>query len=119
MGSPVHHDKIRRTLARNLKHHLAMHELSENGLAQKIKISQKQVNNITNSRTGCGIDALQEIANVLGIEPWMLLIDNGDKVIKPARFGRVVGTYLQATDDDRDLIEALVAKTVRSNRTAA
>jgi transcriptional regulator with XRE-family HTH domain len=112
MGSPIKHEQIRRVLARNLKHLLAQAEMSENALAKKIKLSQKQVNNITSRRTGCGIDALQEIAGIFGVEPWMLIFDGGDRIIKPQRVSRCMNSYLSASDDDRDLIEALISKTV-------
>ena len=79
MGSPLHDDKIRRILAKNVGAFLAELEISENALAQKCRLSQKQINNITNSRTGCGVDALAEMARVFGCEPWALLVDGLDK----------------------------------------
>lgn len=114
MGSPnMHDERLRKTLARNLKLFLSSLELSENALAQKSKISQKQVNNITQARTGCGIDALSEIASVLGCEPWVLLLDHltPRTVAHERRLARVVRSYLAASEADQDLIEALVHKT--------
>lgn len=113
MGSAnLHDEKLRRTLARNLKLFLAMMEISENALAQRCKISQKQVNNLTQARTGCGIDALAEISAVLGTEPWFLLLEGltPRTVAHHRRIQRLVTRYMVANEADQDLIEALAQK---------
>lgn len=110
MGSPIHHEYIRKSLAKNVRAYLARMEISENALAQKCKLSQKQVNNITNARTGCGIDALVEMSGIFGCEPWMLLVDDGDKVLNPRRLDRIVRAYVGAREDDKDLLEAMALK---------
>lgn len=79
MGSPLRDEKVRKILARNVKAFLAFQEVSENALATRCKLSQKQINNITNARTGCGIDALAEMARAFGCEPWVLLVDGAHK----------------------------------------
>lgn len=112
MGSPVLHDeRVRKILAKNVRAFLAMMDISENALAQKCKISQKQVNNLTHARTGCGIDALAEIAEVFGCEPWMLLVDSlPDAIARQRRLSRLVKRYVTADEADQDLIEALAEK---------
>lgn len=112
MGSPVlHNERIRRTLAKNLKAFLVHAEISENQLAQKCKISQKQVNNVTNARTGCGIDALVEMGHVFSVEPWVLLVDGANDAAEHANhIARVVASYLKAGDNDRELIDAVIRK---------
>ena len=112
MSSPVMHDeRIRRILAKNVRSFLALLEISENALAQKCKMSQKQVNNITNARTGCAADALVELADVFGCEPWQLLVEGMDRV--PAmhrRLGRLVSSYVLANDADREMVESVARK---------
>lgn len=112
MGSPTLKDeRVRKILAKNVRAFLALMEISENALAQKCDISQKQVNNLTHARTGCGIDALAEIAEVFGCDPWMLLVDDLPAAIKHhRRLSRLVKRYVSATDSDQDLIEALAEK---------
>ena len=76
MGSPVLKDPdIRRTLARNINRLLVEHGLSQNRLAQRSGVNQKQVNNVCQQRTGCGIDALARIAEALQVRPCQLLED--------------------------------------------
>lgn len=112
MGSPVLHDeRTRKILARNVRAFLALMEITENALAQKCHVSQKQINNLTHARTGCGIDALAEMAEVFGCEPWMLLVDDLPQAINQhRRLSRLVKRYVSANDADRDLIEALAEK---------
>ena len=113
MGSATLHDEhLRKVLARNVKAFLGLTELSENALAQKCKISQKQVNNITNARTGCGIDALAEMANVFGCAPWQLLLEGIDKsTSQHRRLARLASRYVKASESDQDLIEHVASKT--------
>jgi transcriptional regulator with XRE-family HTH domain len=75
MGSPtLRSETARRTVARNVRALLAAREWSENELARRSGVSQKQVNNITHARTGCGIDALDAIARTFNTAPWVLLV---------------------------------------------
>jgi plasmid maintenance system antidote protein VapI len=115
MGSSVlKNEKIRRELGRNLSAFLETLEMSESQLANRCKISQKQVNNITRARTGCGVDAIAEIASVLGCAPWMLLHPRlGDAIQSHRRLERLVDRYLGATESDQDLIEHVAAKTAK------
>ena len=114
MGTTFQDERTRRILSRNVKAFLAQMELSENALAQKCKVSQKQVNNITHGRTGCGIDAISEIARVFDCQPWMLLVDGLHKgVNRSRRLARLVDRYLSATDGDQELIDAVSAKTAQ------
>lgn len=77
MGSPVlKSEKTRQLLAKNLRAMLVTLQWSENELARRSNVSQKQVNNIAAARTGCGIDALEAIAKAMAIEPWQLLVPN-------------------------------------------
>lgn len=116
MGSPIQHQRIRKTLARNVKAFLASLEISENALANKCQVSQKQINNITNARTGCGTDALVEMANVFGVEPWMLLLEELPKILPHyRRLQRLVNSYAAANDADQDLIEQVASRSTPSS----
>jgi len=75
MGSPINHEEIRRTLARNVNALCKLRGFSQNALSKKCRLSQKQINNVCRAKTGCGIDALMEIADALGVKPWMLLME--------------------------------------------
>ena len=113
-SSALHNEHLRKVLAKNVKAFLALTELSENALAQKCKISQKQVNKITNARTGCGIDALYEMASVFGCEPWQLIFEGMEKSISHhQRLSRLVSRYSKASESDQDLIENVASKTTR------
>ena len=86
-------------------------EISENELAKRSGVSQKQVNNITHMRTGCGIDALQAFAESARIEPYMLLHPHFDKIIQnAARYQRLVDSYHHLAAPKRDLIDALLTE---------
>ena len=112
MGTQFHDEHLRKTLAKNVRAFLVSLEISENALAQRCKLSQKQINNITRARTGCGIDAISELAGVFGCEPWMLLLDRFDKhVSRNRRLGRLVKRYMDAPEADQDLVDALAEKT--------
>lgn len=118
MGSPIHNEKIRKILARNVRGFLSMLEISENAMANKTKskVKQKQINNITNARTGCGIDYLQEMAEIFGCEPWMLLLDDMPRDFQHhRRLGRLVHLYMNASEVDRDLIEQIAQKSAPSH----
>jgi hypothetical protein len=120
MGSPIHNERIRKTLAKNVKAFLVMLEISENALANKCKVSQKQVNNITNARTGCGVDVIVEMATVFGCEPWQLLLEDLPQVVTHhTRLARLVARYVQASESDQDLIEHVAQKTAPAKARAA
>lgn len=75
MGSPVlKSDKARALLAKNVRAMLATLQWSENELARRSNVSQKQVNNVCMARTGCGIDALDAMAKAMAVESWQLLV---------------------------------------------
>lgn len=112
MGSPILRDeRLRKVLAKNVRAFLALMDISENAAAQKTDLSQKQWNNLTHARTGCGIDAIAEMAELFGCEPWMLLVDDLPSAINHhRRLARLVKRYVSANESDQDLIEALAEK---------
>jgi transcriptional regulator with XRE-family HTH domain len=108
---PAVNEKIRAVLARNLRALLEANELSENALARRCQVSQRQINNLTNARTGCSTDVLCEIAGVFGVEPWILLLEDMPRIIQnPLRLERLAHTYTRADDGDRDLIDQIARK---------
>jgi plasmid maintenance system antidote protein VapI len=75
MGSPnISVPAVLETLAANLRACLDEREWSENELARRSGVSQKQVNNIVRQRTGCGVEVLHELGRALGIQYWLLLL---------------------------------------------
>lgn len=112
MGSSVlKSEKIRAVLAKNVRALLEQHQWSENELARRCGVSQKQVNNITMHRTGCGIDALDSIAHSFAIEPWQLLVPGTAKEDDmPQRTGRFLASYFKAAPKDRAAAEHLLEK---------
>lgn len=116
MGSPIlKSDKIRALLAKNVRGMLATMQWSENELARRSNVSQKQVNNVTMARTGCGIDALDAMAKAFAVETWQLLSPHlmkwGDA---PARGSRAYAMFASLTREQQDdvikLIQSLDAK---------
>lgn len=116
MGSPnMHDEKIRKILARNFKVLLEQAQISQYALAQKTKnLSQKQVNNIAEARTGCGVDALSEIASVLSIPAWVLLYEHLEEVSgNVAQFASTVDAFSRGSESDRALIAGVAKKVGR------
>jgi DNA-binding Xre family transcriptional regulator len=102
-------EKIRAVLARNMRAMLATQRWSENELARRSKVSQKQINNIAMERTGCGIDALDAIANAFACEPWQLLLADFHRISDvPARSARVVHSYVGMPRADQEAAERLI-----------
>jgi hypothetical protein len=110
MGSPVlKSDEIRALLARNFRAMRSSRQWSENQVARRSQVSQKQVNNIGAERTGCGIDALDAVARALGCESWQLLLPDFDKVADShVRAARFVHSYLQLGRKEQEAAETIV-----------
>lgn len=111
MGSPIHHEKTRRILAKNLRLFLERDGITQNALAQRCEVSQKMLNNVAHARHGVGIDIVTEIAHAFGVEVWVLLYDGGDSLAEDAtRVQRVAHGYTRASSADREVIETYVRK---------
>lgn len=98
MGSPtLKSEKLRALLARNVRAMLYTLQWSENELARRSGVSQKQVNNICMARTGCGIDALDAIARAMAVEPWQVLAPGFHLYTDvPARTARLFNAALES-----------------------
>lgn len=118
MGSPSLKSKeLRHSLAKNVRAMLETLQWSENELARRSAVSQKQINNVTQTRTGCGIDALDAIARAMAVEPWQLLQSDFHRFTDiAARHARVVRTFKDLPEEARAEIErALFAATKKSS----
>jgi len=112
MGSPsLYDEQARALLSRNIVAPLEDPGISQNELARRSNVSQKQVNNIVQERTGCGIDALSAIAKVALVEPWLLLLPEFSEVVHDRRrFTRAVHGLAALGDDKRIAIEVMLGK---------
>lgn len=110
MGSPnLKSEHLRHMLANNIKLLLDHMQISENELAKRSGVSQKQINNITHARTGCGIDALEAIAKAGRVWPYMLIHPHFAAIIGNAeRYQRLVDSFQQLPPSKRELVEALL-----------
>lgn len=99
---------MRRAFARNLRAHLRRLEWSEAELARRSGVSQKHINNATNSRTTSSIEAVDALARALKVPAWMLLVEGFEDVDQPAamQLAELVGVWLGAGDDARRAITA-------------
>jgi transcriptional regulator with XRE-family HTH domain len=108
MGSPnIEELKLRHWLARNIKHYLRLLEWSENELAKRSGVSQKQVNNITNERTGCSIEAVEWIAREFGVPAWMLMVNGFEdlEVTDIPKLSKLVGQFVGAESKGKSRAE--------------
>lgn len=89
-------------LATNLLALLKHHGLSQNALAKRCTVSQKQINNLVRAQTeSCGLDVLVELAGALQVAPWLLLHPDAPKVIgRSNRLARLVDDYVMAGEPD-------------------
>lgn len=112
MGSPtLKSDRIRAQLSHNIKALLEHMQISENELAKRSGVSQKQVNNIVQRRTGCGVDALEAIAEAGRLRPYMLLHPHFDDILQnAARYQRLVDAYHTISPSKRELVDALLSE---------
>lgn len=104
MGSPtLRSNRLRQLLSANVRSLLEEHEWSENELARRSGVSQKQVNNISVARTGCGIDALDYLAKALKVESWQLLLPGLGKVRgNTSRPARILHAYVAMGRAEQD-----------------
>lgn len=108
MGSPIlKSEAARKLLAKNIRAMLQTLQWSENELSRRSTVSQKQVNNISMARTGCGIDALDAIARAMAIEAWQLLVP-GLRPEIASRTARLMNTYLHAAREGREDFDAVL-----------
>jgi len=110
VGSPVlKGEKIRALLARNINAMLETLQWSENELARRSNVSQKQVNNICAARTGCGIDARDAIATAMAVQPWQLIVTGLHLHTEvPTRMSRLLSLCTTASREDATKIETLL-----------
>lgn len=109
MGSPaLKSEKIRALLSENLQALMDELDISENELARRSGVSQKQVNNIVNERTGCGTDALDAIARVAGVAAWTLLVPGYGHIENHPRFTRAVEKFASIRSDAQKAIEVIL-----------
>lgn len=110
MGSPIlRDDSLRSLLSTNIQALLEDLQISQNELAKRSNVSQKQINNIVQERTGCGIDALSAIAAVGNIEPWLLLLPEFKHLAHDRmRFARAARNFASMSGDKRVAIEVML-----------
>lgn len=110
MGSPLLlDDKVRALLSANIRALITELDISQNELARRSDVSQKQVNNIVEQRTGCGIDALSAIAKVAGVEAWMLLLPEFESLAhNRMRFMRSVRACARLPEEKLKAIDVML-----------
>lgn len=120
MGSPIIHDPVaRHVLGQNLRAELNKREWSESELSRRAGVSQKQVNNITNERNGCSVEALHWIARALQVPSWWLTLDAASySDALPSRAERVLLAYLSCSDAERAALDRVVSDIERRQRAA-
>jgi transcriptional regulator with XRE-family HTH domain len=65
--------KIRKTLARNIRHFRKLHNLSQETLGFKCGMSNVYISRIESGDFAVSIDTLDRIAKALGVKPGLLL----------------------------------------------
>lgn len=120
MGSPVISDPMtRHVLGQNLRAELNKREWSESELSRRANVSQKQVNNITNERNGCSVEALAWISRALGLPRWWLTMDaSAHSEALPTRAERLLYTYMTCTPAERNALDRIVADIEKRERAA-
>ena len=110
MGSSIlKSEACRKLLAKNVRAMLTTLQWSENELARRSGVSQKQVNNICMARTGCGVDAMAAIAHAMAIDAWQLLVPGFHAHTDIAsRTARLMNAYLAAANHGRASFDAVL-----------
>lgn len=120
MGSPTVNDPLaRHVLGQNLRAELNKREWSESELARRSGVSQKQVNNITNERNGCSVEALHVVARTMSLPAWWLVLHGAsESEALPARTERTLRAYMTCTAAERAAIDRIVNDIERRERAA-
>jgi transcriptional regulator with XRE-family HTH domain len=111
MGKKAPRTLPRETLARNLRYIMKIEKLSEEALAKKAGVSQKQINNILNRQHAATIDTLDKIAAAFGLTNWQLMLPNlPDDLISSPSIAKLYKSYINSSDEGRELIDRLAER---------
>lgn len=66
-------NKIRKILSENIRYYRFKMKYTQETLAEKADLSTRYISDIENENGNIPIDTLENIANVLNVEPYMLL----------------------------------------------
>lgn len=107
----INRPSTRDTIAENLRVLMEMANMTQAQLAKKSGLSQRQISNVLNKQTGCGIEAADAMARVFNLNGWQLLMPHLPKeILTSPTLGRLVESYVRASPDGRDMINRVAER---------
>jgi transcriptional regulator with XRE-family HTH domain len=79
--------------------------MTQKELEKKSGVSQRQISNILNKQTGCGVEAADALARVFNLNGWHLLIpDLPNELLTSPTLVKLVDAYTHASGEGREMI---------------
>jgi transcriptional regulator with XRE-family HTH domain len=98
-------------VAKNLRRLMAMRGLTQPQLAKKAGVAQRTISNILSASNEPGIEKINKIARVFGLQGWQLQMPNiPDDMLSGAVVTRVIDALTRATPEGREMIERLAER---------
>jgi transcriptional regulator with XRE-family HTH domain len=98
-------------VAKNLRRLMEMRGLTQPQLAKKAGVAQRTISNILSASNEPGIEKINKIARVFGLQGWQLQMPNlPDDMLTDGRVTRVIDALTRATPEGREMIERLAER---------
>jgi transcriptional regulator with XRE-family HTH domain len=97
----------RETLARNLQMLMEVRGWTQTSLAQKSGVSQRQISNILNAKTGCSVEHADALAKAFGLHGWHLIMPSLPEDLVNGALSRLLDNYLASSTEGRAAIDHL------------
>jgi transcriptional regulator with XRE-family HTH domain len=98
-------------VAKNLAKLMDAHRLTQQQLAKKADVAQRTISNILNASNEPGIEKINKIARVFGLEGWQLQMPNiPDDMLMSGVVHKVMDALTQATPEGREMIGRLAER---------
>jgi transcriptional regulator with XRE-family HTH domain len=98
-------------VAKNLARLMEIRGFTQPQLAKKAGVAQRTISNILNTRNEPGIEKINKIARVFGLQGWQLQMPNvPEDMLTDGRMTRVIDALTRATPEGREMIERLAER---------
>jgi transcriptional regulator with XRE-family HTH domain len=112
-AKPMPYTKLTTTEAvgKNLKRLMEAYKLTQPQLAKKAGVAQRTISNILNATNEPGIEKINKIARVFGLQGWQLQMPNlPEGMLTDGVVTRVIDALARATPEGRQMIERLAER---------
>jgi transcriptional regulator with XRE-family HTH domain len=98
-------------VAKNLQRLMELRGLTQPQLARRAGVAQRTISNILSARNEPGIEKINKIAKVFGLQGWQLQMPNiPEDMLTDGRMTRVIDALTRATPEGREMIERLAER---------